>query len=160
MKVGILSDTHDQVERTAGAVALLAGLGAETLIHCGDLTTPEIVHACAALPCHYVLGNNDYDEEGLRRVIAATGGICLGWAGTVQMAGKSLGVTHGHLAREFRQLIRQAPDYLLYGHVHYRLDERDGPTRQINPGALHRAPEWTVALLDLTEDSLIFHEVR
>lgn len=160
MKVGILSDTHDQVRRTAGAVALLAAEGAEVLIHCGDLTTPDVVHACSNLPCHYVLGNNDFEVDAIQRAIEATGGTFLGHSGEVQLDGRRLAVTHGHLSREFRRLVRARPDYILFGHTHDALNERDGPTRQINPGALHRARLWTVALLDLDADRVEFLTVH
>lgn len=162
MRIGILSDSHDQVERTAGAVALLAAEGAETLIHCGDLTGPEVVHAIAesGLSCHYVLGNNDFDRKGIERAVVATGGTMLGWAAELAWAGCRIGVTHGHLMGEFRRLVKAQPDYLLFGHSHQWLNERDGPTRQINPGALYRAREWTVATLDLESDEVRFYRVR
>ena len=49
MILGILSDTHDRLARTERAVAALVAAGADALIHCGDLTGPDIVHACAEL---------------------------------------------------------------------------------------------------------------
>jgi putative phosphoesterase len=162
MRIGILSDSHDEVGRTASAVALLAAEGAEALIHCGDLTGPEVVHTIAeeGLECHYVLGNNDFDLDAIERAVAATGGTMLGWAGEIERAGKRIAVTHGHLIGEFRRLLTSTPDYLLFGHSHQMLDERDGPIRQINPGALHRARHWTVAMLDLERDEVQFFRVR
>jgi putative phosphoesterase len=162
MLVGILSDSHDQLARTAGAASLLAARGAEVLIHCGDLTGPEVVHAIAGagLPCYYVLGNNDFDLDGIEKAVEATGGIMLGWSGEFELGGRRFAVTHGHLTAEFRRLVGAAPDYLLFGHTHQRLDERDGPTRVINPGALHRARVWTVAMLDPAADVVEFHSVR
>ena len=47
--------------------------GAEALIHCGDLTGPDVVYAFADLPGYYVFGNNDFDEEDLRRAISDVG---------------------------------------------------------------------------------------
>lgn len=160
MRIGILSDTHDQVARTARAVDTLVSAGAEILIHCGDLTGPEVVHACSLLPCYYVFGNNDFDEVGLRAAMEAVGATCLGYADTVELAGRRIAVTHGDSPSLFRRLIASQPDYLLYGHSHICLDERDGPTRQINPGALHRAANWTVALLDTEPDAVTFLNVR
>lgn len=162
MLLGLLSDTHDQVERAAGAAALLAAEGAEVLIHLGDLTGPAVVRAVAGagLPCHYVWGNNDYDLETLERTIAATGGSVLGRGGVLELGGRRVAATHGHLTGEFRRLLLERPDYLLFGHTHQALDERDGPTRQVNPGALHRARRWTVAVLDLVRDEVRFHAVR
>ena len=160
MRLGILSDTHDQVVRTAGAVAQLVAEGAEALIHCGDLTGPAVVRACAALPSYYVFGNNDYDEDALRRAITTAGGVCLDRGGEVTFAGRRLAVTHGDSAKEVRRLAAARPDYLLFGHSHVPVDDREGPTRWINPGALHRASSWTVAILDLPTDTLRFLELH
>ncbi|CAN5600344.1 metallophosphoesterase [soil metagenome] len=160
MRLGILSDTHDWVQLTAGAVALLQAEGAEALIHCGDLTGPEIVQTCASIPSYFVFGNCDHDHQTLRRVIEKTGGNCLGRAGSVSLGGRRIAVTHGHLTDEVERLARAEPDYLLFGHTHRASDLRDGPTRFINPGALDRVRQCTVALLDLEDDSLRFLEVR
>lgn len=86
-------------------------------------------------------------------------GVCLEFGGLIELAGKRIGVTHGHRPGEFRKLVSDAPDYLLYGHLHICLDERHGKTRQINPGALHRSSEWTVALLDLDNDHVEFLKI-
>jgi predicted phosphodiesterase len=60
------------------------------------------------------------------------------------------------MGTDVRRLLVARPDYLLSGHSHYPADRRDGPTRRINPGALHRADEYTVALLGLESDELRF----
>jgi hypothetical protein len=160
MRIGILSDTHDRRERTALAVRLLIDSGAEALIHCGDLTEPEIAHECAGLPSTFVFGNNDDDEDGILAAIAEIGGVCLGRGGEIVVAGKRIAVTHGDRGKEVKRLAATAPDYLLFGHFHVTTDAREGPTRWINPGALHRAESWTVALLDLDADDLRFLKVR
>jgi putative phosphoesterase len=154
MRIGILSDTHDQVARTARAVELLVAAGAEALVHCGDLTGPDVVDTCAGLPSYFVFGNCDYDERALRRAMTVAGGFCLGRGGELVLGGRRIAVTHGHSAADVRHLAAAAPDYLLFGHSHVVADRREGPTRWINPGALHRAPVWTVALLDLATDRL------
>ena len=50
---------------------LVAG-GVKALIHCGDLTTADVVDECSALPCYFVFGNCDYDRESLRQAITAS----------------------------------------------------------------------------------------
>jgi putative phosphoesterase len=160
MKIGIIADTHDQIARTGRAVGMLVAAGAETLIHCGDLTGPDIVYECAQLPCFYVFGNNDFDDQGLKQAMELVGAVCLGWTGIVELLGQRIAVTHGDSTREMRRLALNRPDYLLFGHTHVLADHRDGPTRFINPGALHRASSWTVALLDLNADALRFLLVR
>jgi putative phosphoesterase len=154
MRIGILSDTHDQVARTIEAVARLIAEGAELLIHCGDFTRPAVVEKLAGLPSYAVLGNNDFDVKGLRREFALIGGTLLGRGGIFECAGKRLAVTHGDSSTELRRLLKETPDYLFLGHSHGFEDRREGATRCVNPGALHRAPRWTVALLDLDTDAL------
>jgi putative phosphoesterase len=157
MRLGILSDTHDRVDRTRRAVELLRAEGADGLIHCGDLTGPTVVAACAVLPCHFVFGNNDADNvPGLRLAMVEAGAVCLGWGGETTLAGKRVAVVHGHLHTDVRRLLAARPDYLLSGHSHIPGDHCDGPTRRINPGALHRADQCTVALLDLETDEVRF----
>ena len=133
MRIGILSDTHDQVERTSRAVRRWSPQGAEVLIHCGDLTGPDVVYECAGLPAYFVFGNNDFDEAGLRRAMAGIGAVCLGAVGEIELGGKRIAVTHGDSAREIRRLAGSSPDYLFFGHSHWPADERQGPTRWINP---------------------------
>lgn len=156
MKVGILSDTHDQVGRTSLAVSALIGAGAEVLVHCGDITRPAVVLECSGIPCYYVFGNNDYDHDALGRAIRGSGGISLGRGGMIELDGKRIAVTHGDSSREVRRLIELDPDYLLFGHSHSAADDRRGAIRWINPGALHRADPHSVAVLDLGTDVLEF----
>jgi putative phosphoesterase len=154
MRLGILSDTHDKVERTRVAVSVLVASGAEALIHCGDITIPEVVYQLAALPSYVVFGNCDFDLDALREAIATIGGTCLGHGGIIELADHRLAVTHGDSDREITRLAAERPEYFFSGHTHQALDVRRGPTRFINPGALHRASTWTVALLDCSSDQL------
>ena len=154
MLIGILSDTHDQLDRTRTAVDRLVAAGAQVLIHCGDLTTAQIVYECSKLPAYIVFGNCDVDRESVRRAIEQISGTCLGRGGLITLAGRRIAVTHGDSSAELRRLGALEPDYLLSGHTHRASDQQKGPTRWINPGALHRAPEWTVALLDVARNHL------
>ena len=79
MRIGILSDTHDQVQRTKSAVAMLVEGGAETLIHCGDLTIADVVDECSVLPCYFVFGNCDYDPASCAR--RSSGSAAHAWNG-------------------------------------------------------------------------------
>ncbi len=153
MLLGILSDTHDQLARTRRAVDLLVSHGAHALIHCGDFIRPEIVPACAVLPFYFVYGNND-SEGDLAAAAEEAGAFNLKWGGVIELAGKRLGVTHGHMRGDERRVMAENPDYLFTGHTHATHDVMDGAVRRINPGALHRADEFTVAVLDLESGEL------
>lgn len=154
MLLGILSDTHDQFDRTRRGVAMLQAEGASVLFHCGDLTTPQVVEICSVLPGWFVLGNNDDDVEPLKQAAAQTGTVCLAEGGLVSLGGRQIGMTHGHRSAVWKRLLAAEPDYLLFGHTHVAEDRRSGRTRRINPGALHRARSYTVALLDLERDQV------
>jgi putative phosphoesterase len=155
MILGVISDTHDKLSRTQIAVRMLVDAGAEAIIHCGDFVEATVLAECAALPCWFVFGNNDSDTvPDLRRAAKQLGATCLGWSGVVEIAGKRIGVAHGHLTTDVRSILVQRPDYLLSGHSHVPSDERVDGIRRINPGALHRAFDYTVALLDLESDTL------
>lgn len=161
MKIGIISDTHDQRQRTLDAIQKLKYEGATILFHCGDLVRPDMASACEALPCYYVFGNNDsgYLNEIRSAFADLPEATCLGWGAEVVLDGKRLAITHGHLHREVHKLLRAEPDYLFSGHTHIADDRYEGKTRRINPGALHRACIFSVALLDLDTDQLTSIEV-
>jgi hypothetical protein len=80
---------------------------------------------------------------------------CRGDFAELQLDGKHIAVTHGHDHQiMWRILADTSYDYLLHGHTHVASDNRVGPLRIINPGALHRASRKSVALLDLQKDVL------
>jgi len=136
---------------------MLVEAGAEALIHCGDLASPEIIAACSVLPLYFVFGNHDGDRAPhLEAAATAAGATCLQWGGVIELAGKRIGVIHGHLATDRKRVEADGPDYLLSGHTHAARDWRDGAIRRINPGALFRAVEFTVAVLDLESGDLTF----
>jgi uncharacterized protein len=157
MRIGILSDSHDKLERTRVAVQLLRSEGAEVLLHCGDLASPPIVQACAVLPSYFVFGNHDCDMvPHLQSAAIEFGATCLGWGDVVELGGKRIGLVHGHLTTDLRRVQAGNPDYICSGHSHMPSDVLVGSARRINPGALHRADEFSVALLDLETNELKF----
>jgi putative phosphoesterase len=158
--LGILSDTHDRHARTALAIDMLRAAGAEALVHCGDFTSPEIIELLVGGPSWFVFGNNDEGyERALSRAADEVGAVSLGFGGLIELAGRTIAVSHGHVPSEDKRLTLLEPDYFLFGHSHAKCDERRGSTRFINPGAIHRAGEFSVALLNLKTDELQFLDV-
>jgi putative phosphoesterase len=155
MLLGILSDTHDDITRTRRAIAILKDAGAEALIHCGDLSSPPIVAALAALESYFVFGNHDADHvPRLQQAAREFGVTCLGWHGIVKLAGKRIGVVHGHMRSDLRRVLAASPDVVLSGHTHLPADAIVDSVRRINPGALFRADRFTVALLNIETGDL------
>jgi putative phosphoesterase len=155
--IGILSDTHDRIDNTIAALGLLTQAGAEFLIHCGDVGGEHIIDQLAGHRCALVWGNNDWDRRGLTQYAEALGIQVLQNFGELTLDGKQFAITHGDDPKLVRAIIqRQQHDYLLLGHSHVKHDQRYGRIRLINPGALHRAAEKSVAILDTSNDSLRF----
>src|SRR3989344_264877 len=63
MKICIVSDSHDHRAPLAAAVTEAKSLGAQAIIHCGDLVAPSTLHAILplGLPIHLIHGNNQGD---------------------------------------------------------------------------------------------------
>ena len=157
MIVGILSDTHDRVEAARAGVELLRQHGAEYYVHCGDVGSELILDLLAGLPAAFVFGNCDWDRRGLERYAAQLNVSCFGHSGELELGGKLFHVQHGDDAQAMRRALdNQRFDYILHGHTHVARDERAGRTRVINPGALHRVKQKTVAVLDTKNDVLKF----
>lgn len=157
MLVAVLSDTHDDLAMTVTVVDLAIERGAEAIVHCGDLATREIVWACSRLPAYFVFGNHDADSvPDLIEAAHEHEVTCLGWGGVIQLAGKKIGVAHGHMTSDIRSVLAEEPDYLLTGHTHEPADWCQGSVRRICPGALFRAEPTTFALLDLAKGQVEF----
>jgi putative phosphoesterase len=170
MRIGIVSDTHDNDEVVARGVHRLRKRGADLVLHCGDITAPRTVRRFAGLPTHFVFGNWDgevlphrrfrrarregvspnRDHTRLRQAIEEIGGSLYEPFGELEIEGRLIGWVHGH----YRNLLRDLEeadyfDYLFYGHTHEQEQHRTGRTLVVNPGALCRASRCTLALLDL-----------
>lgn len=154
MKIGVLSDSHGRVEMTARAVSLLRDAGAERLIHLGDVETERVLEELLALPTHIVFGNCDWDIAGLTRYAQSLGLTVAHPSGQMEVAGRRIAFTHGHLESRMHAALAEGVEYLLHGHTHELRDERIGDTRVINPGALFRARRYTAAVLDVATDTL------
>lgn len=160
MKVGIISDTHGQIDRLHRAIDLLTAQGADTLVHCGDLGGDDCLRALghSGKPAYAVCGNVDRQLPHLMD-LAAEVGVEMHWE-VIEVPlgdGRYLVATHGHDAQLVSELLagRQFP-YVCHGHSHQRRDERVGGVHVINPGALHRAKSLSVALLDTAKDKVEF----
>jgi len=155
MQIGILSDSHGHADVMSLAVKTLLANGAEYLIHCGDVGAPEMLDYLAGTPSAFVWGNNDFERAEMQRYAERLDINCMGSMGELELDAKLICVTHGDDERTKQRLLaEQRFDYFLQGHTHIPADQRLGKTRLINPGALHRTRQKTVALLDTRKDQL------
>ena len=156
VKLGILSDSHGRSDLVRRALDVLARMGAQAVVHCGDVGGLDVLDQLAGWKAWFVWGNTDFPRPSWRRHIDA---LRLPWPDgplEIPLARKRIAVFHGHELACHQALTAARHDYLLHGHTHQPDDYRIEKMRVINPGALHRVPFKTVALLDLATDELHF----
>jgi putative phosphoesterase len=150
MIVGVVSDTHGNLATTRKATALLEELSPDLVFHCGDIGGIRIVAEFSAWPTHFVAGNVDESDAELAAAIAAAGQTFHGAAADLTLAGQRIAIIHGHDHRRLRAaVVSNEYDLICTGHTHRAERYVYGKTTVVNPGALHRAAEHTIALIDL-----------
>ncbi|MBI9019916.1 MAG: metallophosphoesterase family protein [Verrucomicrobia bacterium] len=166
MKIGIISDTHGQVDLALSAAREFIFRGVEAVLHCGDIGCDMVLTEMAAMfhtlgiRLYAVLGNCDiaerwdfYPED--------IGVEVLGRFGELELAGKKIAIVHSDDERAFADAaVADCYDYLFSGHSHVRHDKQICRTRLINPGAAGRGMHPSCAVLDLVEDQLDFFTIR
>ncbi|MFB6304830.1 MAG: metallophosphoesterase [Haloferacaceae archaeon] len=161
MRVGIVSDTHDDLNAVERAVDLFEDCA--VVVHCGDLVSPFAATPFDAdFEFHHVAGNNE-GEPALVDAVEAVGrhhGECA----ELELDGHDVAVYHGTSGTLVDALVDAgAYDYVLHGHTHERgLEERGGTTR-VNPGGLPipgADDAFHVATLDTATGEVTFHELR
>ena len=162
MKIGVLADTHNHRPNTLAALEVFRAEGVEYLVHCGDVTGPDIVRLLAEWPVALVTGNVDRDWQALADAARAIGVPPPRPQVSLTLDGLAIAVVHGHLDEALQDLIeRQEYRYIFHGHTHLRRDVLIGRTRVINPGALggtRREPR-SVAVVDLAANEVRFVEI-
>lgn len=158
MKLGILSDSHNDVQTLQRALSLFWQQGVTRLLHCGDVTSPDTAVLLTPLPLIYTPGNMDRPQTITKIKQMDTGNIVTAvYTGTLD--GLAIAATHGHRFGELERLIGDGRyDFVFHGHTHRRRDDASGATRIINPGALGgRRPEpRSVAVLDTPTRTVTF----
>lgn len=118
--VGLISDTHGLMRPEA----LRALAGASHIVHAGDVGTPAVLAALAAVaPLTVVRGNNDRGAFGASLPAVAR----------LEVGGRRVFVVH-----ELADVPRYEPleaDVLVVGHSHKPVIEHRGGVLLVNPGS-------------------------
>jgi len=149
MLIGIISDTHDNQDKTRKAIELFNKKGVEYVIHAGDYTSPFTLKLFKELNCRYVgvFGNNDGDKLLL---LERSEGNIYNQPYIFTLQNRKIVVLHEH------HLVDALADsghfdLIIYGHTHEAVTKKVKNTLVINPG---EAGKWlygksTVAIADL-----------
>lgn len=166
MRIGLISDTHDEEHTLGLALARFRQAQVQTVLHAGDVTSAFTLKLFADFDVWIARGNMDHDPKLALAVTECFGAGRLARLHELDFNGARIAMTHGDSWQCLETLIRvRAEDgqrrYVIHGHTHAPNDETIGPTRVINPGAIGRA-RWrcaTCAILDLATDNLQWIEL-
>lgn len=144
MKVCILSDSHDNRLLLAAAVEEAMALGAEAVLHCGDLVAPNMLKMFRKLeiPVHLIHGNNSGDLYTLSRLAHEPGSHIhfYGQDAGIELGGRKVFLVHyPHYARAMA--CTGEWDVVCHGHDHkVALEQipniKGGTTWLVNPGTV------------------------
>ena len=141
MKIGLISDTHDNLPLIKRAVEFFNERKVELVLHAGDFVAPFSLKPLKELqsPWRGVFGNNDGERKGLLKV--SEGKIEEGPL-FLELDSKKIALIH-----EFQEL---PAEVIVFGHTHLPQVERRENILIVNPG---EACGWlsgkpTVAILD------------
>jgi len=120
MRIGLISDTHDLLREEARR----ALDGVDHIVHAGDICTPEVLDALAAIaPVTAVRGNNDRGAWA----DALPASACIRFDRVSVLVVHDLATLVSESASEV--------DVVISGHSHRPLVERRGSVLYVNPGS-------------------------
>lgn len=166
MRIGLISDTHDEEHTLGLALARFRQANVQTVLHAGDVTSAFTLKHFVDFDVWIAKGNMDHDPKLALAVAEYFGVERLARVHELSFNGACIAMTHGDSWQRLEALIRAPVDdgrrrYVVHGHTHAPNDETIGTTRVINPGAIGRT-RWrcaTCAILDLATDDLQWIEL-
>jgi putative phosphoesterase len=157
MKVAVVSDTHVPrfSARLDDALRRVAAERPDLIVHCGDMTTLDVVDRFATIaPVEAVAGNNDGPEIERRfgrRKIVTVGDLRIGLI-------HGDGVRGTTLARARAAFASESVDAIAFGHSHVPyLAFHDG-VWVVNPGSptdKRRQPRYSFAIVERDESGIL-----
>ncbi len=164
MEIGVLSDSHDNLDNLLIVLEILRQRRVETVIHCGDLTDFTMISHFSGFRLIYLIGNMDVAIGTIRKLVEQMRED--NFAGLVyqgKLDGRMVAATHSHLEGKVMELVQEKRfDWIFHGHTHEKRDETVRGTRIVNPGALGglvRGPR-SFCVVDLTAGEVEFIELK
>jgi putative phosphoesterase len=157
MKIGIISDTHDDIENVQRAIEIFNAHGIDYVIHAGDYIFPGIVKEFEKSNAKLigVLGNNDGEKAHLLKNFLDIDGELKGELGEIEFDGLRFGIYHGKVKEVKERLVNTKNyDVLICGHTHKielpsdstkeqdeNITGKRATTLVLNPGSAHKKVE-------------------
>ncbi len=135
MLVGIISDTHENMQAISKAVEIFNLKAVKVVFHAGDIISPITFNYFSKLTCpiHLVFGNNDGEKKILKEKYSKIGSIQEPPL-ELELEGIKFVVFHAPPSNLEEIANSNKYDYIIYGHTHKKDLRTFGKTTIINPG--------------------------
>jgi len=161
--IGVISDTHDNMEAIRKAVEFFNNKKVEFVVFAGDFLTPLSVEPFKNLECGLkgVFGNNEADKINVNKKLAD---IDSNFSDFLELEhdGKRIAIYHGHIPGILNALVECGIyDIVIAGHTHTPEITLEGKTLLLNPGECcgYLTGVQTIATLDVKELKAEIHEL-
>lgn len=158
MKIGALSDTHDNLDKIKKAVSFFNREKVDLVLHAGDFVAPFAVKEINKLNCGWqgVLGNNDGERAGLKKV---SQGRIKPRPLRLLLDNKKILLIHDITKIDPE---KERSDIIIYGHTHIPAVIRRPKKLLVNPG---ECCGWvrgrsSVAVIDLASMTAKIYNLR
>lgn len=163
MKLGIISDTHDNFDLAEDAADFFEEKECDKVVHCGDVICPATADIFnRSFDFFAVRGNND-GEWSLKDKVEEFGSW-MGNIGELKVQGNEIAVYHG-TDEEIADALTNSGNYnyVFRGHTHRKRIKEVGETVEINPGGVRlpfQEEGLHVVVLDLSTGEFDFHRLE
>ena len=152
MKLGVMSDSHDNVPMVRKAVELFNAEQCDLVIHAGDYCAPFALTPLEKLKCKWmgVYGNNDGDKKAFS---IKSNGLIVDHPYRYVLSNIRMIITHEieDVPGILGMIENQELHLLIYGHTHKPEIKKIGTALLVNPGETGgwTTGKSTVAIIDL-----------
>ncbi len=154
MRLGLMSDTHDNLPLIDKAIIKMNEAKVALVLHAGDYVAPFVIPRFKELKSRLigVFGNNDGDHELLKKRFSENPNLEIHDSfAEIAAEGARIALLHGSDRELLNSLVAgETYDFIVYGHTHSMEIYRKGKTLVVNPGEVcgYLTGRTTVAVLD------------
>lgn len=158
MKIGIISDIHENFHNLIRSLEEMEKRGVEQILCLGDLMNAGIAKILAhqSLPTFLIWGNNDGEKVDIVKASYREGSqltVSLNTYDFLELGGKQIFISHyDDLAHPMAESGRF--DAVFFGHTHLVSKEKVNECHVVNPGELcaQKSGNCTMAIYDTSSD--------
>lgn len=134
MRIGVVSDTHDNIPNVEKVVDIFNAAGVDRVVHTGDISQVKTLTALSRLSAQLfgVYGNNDMNKSALEESASLHGFHFTEPPLEMVWCDRSILVVHD--PRDFDRYLNHKHHLALFGHTHRQTIEFFANQLKFNPG--------------------------